>query len=368
MRASAGGAGARRGVVLWVAGVAVAAGLGVLFGWWAFAPPSVRTEAESPMTVAVTQMTVGRSVPLAVSAAWSVEPFGVGAASGTLTSLDVADGDEVAAGDVLYTVDLRPVVAATGTVPAFRDLAAGATGHDVRQVQQLLHETGFLTAEPTGRFGAATTAAVRAWQRSLGVTADGVVRAGDVVFTTALPARVLLGEDVTVGTRLVEGDVVFSTLVGDPEFVATVPAATALDAGAPITVTFDDEEVAAVVTGQRADQSGNTLFVLARADGTPVCAGRCDLVPFDQSAAVFPARQVVVPQVTGPGVPAAALWLDPLGNPYLVADDGTEIAVTVLGRGDGRVVLDGVDAGAVVRLVDTAGTADAAGTAGTASS
>ncbi|ACZ30611.1 Peptidoglycan-binding domain 1 protein [Xylanimonas cellulosilytica DSM 15894] len=343
---------ARRGVVLWVVAVAVAAGLGALFGWWAFAPPPVRTEAQSPATVAVTEMTVGRSLPLAVSATWHPEPFGVGAAAGTLTSLDIADGDVVDAGDVLYTVDLRPVVAAVGAVPAFRDLGAGTVGEDVRQIQQLLHDTGFLVADPTGRFGPATTAAVRAWQRSLGVTVDGVVRAGDVVFTSTLPARVLVNEGVTVGARLTEGDVVLSLLSSDPEFVATAPATVAVDADAPVTVTFDGEPVPVVVTGQRNDQSGNTLFVLARADGSPVCADRCDLVPLDRGAASFPARQVVVPEVTGPGVPAAALWLDPLGSPYLVTEDGTEIPVTIRGRGDGRVVLDGVETGTVVRLPD----------------
>ena len=337
----------------WLLATAVALVVGFVCGRWAFAPPAATVEAAVPATVAVSEMTVGTSVPVAVSAAWSAEPFGVGAAGGTLTSVEVADGDTVQAGQRLYTVDLRPVVAGVGTVPAFRDLAKGDSGADVAQLQLLLAAAGHYKGEITGKFASSTRDAVKAWQKDLGVTADGVVRAGDVVYAERLPARVRIATDMAVGRRLAPGDVVLSVLSGAPEFVATVQPERKVDATLPIEVTFDSASVQAVVKGTRQDKAGNTLLILAQADGAPVCGAGCDLVPLDERQAIFPARQVVIPEVTGPGVPAAAVWFNAAGEPYLVAPDGGELPVTIVGQGQGRVVLDGVDVGTVVVLAGT---------------
>lgn len=337
---------------LWGAALLAAVGLGVVLGRWAFEPPPVAAGSSTPATVAVAQMTVGTSVPLAVSARWTVRPLGVGAASGVLTSIDVADGAAVQPGGRLYTVDLRPVVAAVGDIPAFRDLAQGARGADVTQLQRLLADGGFLGGHRDGVVDRATVAAVKAWQASLGVEQDGVVRAGDLLFAARLPARVELAQDVAVGKRLVPGDVVLSVLDGDPEFVATIPQAQDVDPTLPIEVTVEGEVVPAVVAGSRDDQSGNTLWSLTRADGSALCAARCDEVPLDPQQAVFPARQIVVPEVTGPGVPAAAVWFTADGEPYLVGTDGARLPVRILGRGQGAVVFEGVEPGTVVLLAD----------------
>lgn len=345
----------------WVVAVVVAAGLGVVFGRWALVPPQPETASQAPMTVEVTALTVGRSLPLAVSATWQARPFGVGAASGVLTSVDVADGGTVEVGDRLYTVDLRPVVAAVGEVPAFRDLSQGARGDDVTQLQQFLVDTGFLTGSADGVFGSGTTRAVRAWQRSLGVERDGVVRAGDVVFASRLPARVRVADEVAVGARLSPGDAVLSVLDGAPQFRALVPQASNTDPSLPIEVTFDGEPVEAVVAGTRNDTSGNTFWTLTRPDETPVCADRCDDVPLEEGEAVYPSRQILLEEVTGPGVPAAAVWFTPSGDPYVVLADGAETPVTIRGQGQGGVVLEGVDLGTTVVLPGETETASADG-------
>lgn len=349
-KAEAPGRRGRLGPWLWVLALVVAAALGALFGRWTFAPPRVDEATATHATAVVAEMTVGQAVPLAVSAAWDARPFGVGAASGVLTSVDAVDGGTVDAGDRLFTVDLRPVVAAVGDAPAFRDLSQGSRGADVTQVQQLLIDTGFLSGSADGVFGPATTRAVRAWQESLGVERDGVVRAGDIVFAARLPARVQVANEITVGTRLVPGDVVLSVLDGEPEFIATIPQAVSVDSSLPIEVTFDEETVTAVVAASRDEVGGNTIWTLTRADGSAVCADRCDEVPLDQHDAVFPARQVVTPEVTGPGVPAAAVWFTAAGDPYIVLPDGSEVSVTILGQGQGGVVLDGVAVGTTVVL------------------
>ena len=63
-------------------------------------------------------------------------------ASGTYTELPDA-GDKVDCGDVLYRVDDDPVLLLCGTVPAYRDLAIGDEGKDVRQLNRNLHELGY---------------------------------------------------------------------------------------------------------------------------------------------------------------------------------------------------------------------------------
>ncbi|MFN3867245.1 MAG: peptidoglycan-binding protein, partial [Demequina sp.] len=334
--------GATRGIWLWALALVVSAGLGALFGVWAFGTPQVAVATDTPATVDVTQMTVGQSVPLAVSGVWDSGEFGVGAGSGVLTSIDVADNTEVSAGDVLYTVDLRPVVAAKGTVPAFRDLSRGDSGEDVAQIQRMLNDGGFLDAPADGEFGPATSRAVREWQKTLGVDDDGVVRASDVVFAAALPARVQVINETGVGDRLSAGDSVLTVLNGEPEFIATIPSGTSVDSSLPIEIIFGDEPVMAEVVNWREDQSGNMMLSLARPDGSPVCADRCADVSLNQADAVYAARQIVIPEVTGLGVPAAAIWFTPAGEPYLVLPDETEMLVTILGQGQGSVVLDGV--------------------------
>lgn len=54
-----------------------------------------------------------------------------------------------------------------------RNLNAGASGDDVRGLQEFLYENKYLTVAPTGYFGVLTTDAVKRWQASQGVSAVG---------------------------------------------------------------------------------------------------------------------------------------------------------------------------------------------------
>ncbi len=337
----------------WVLALVVTLALGLIFGRWAFAPPHVDEAADAPATVKVAETTVGQSMPVAVSASWAARPFGVGAASGVLTSLDVADGDTANLGDRLYSVDLRPVVAAVGEVPAFRDLSQGEHGADVAQVQRFLIELGYLDGSADGDFGPVTKRAVQLWQAKLGVETDGIVRASDVVFATRLPARLRVADDVQVGKRLNPGDVVLSVLDREPEFIATIPSGSMYDPSLPIEVTFGDETVKTVIANSQVDQSNNTMLTLTRQDGTSICADKCYQVSLIPAEAVYPAQQILIPSVTGPGVPAAAVGFTAAGDPYVALTDGTHVPVTIVGQGQGSVVLAGVEDGTTVVLAGT---------------
>ncbi|MEM9135394.1 MAG: peptidoglycan-binding domain-containing protein, partial [Actinomycetota bacterium] len=122
-------------------------------------------------------------------------------ADGTITAA-VADGDEVARGDVLYELNAEPVTVFYGDLPLYRPLAEGDEGDDVEILEANLAALGYHldvdddtdlddVAEDEadydtdftvdGVFDAATADAVRRWQDDLGVDDTGVVDPSAVV-------------------------------------------------------------------------------------------------------------------------------------------------------------------------------------------
>lgn len=102
----------------------------------------------------------------------ATSPRSAGAGASTtavITKLPVGVGDTVTAGALILEVSGRPVIALTGAIPAYRDLAPGASGPDVTQLQQALAEQGLLTASQVdGVYGVATSEAVSRLYRGLG--------------------------------------------------------------------------------------------------------------------------------------------------------------------------------------------------------
>jgi len=149
-------------------------------------------------------------------------PLAAGSMSGMVTSIALAGATEVAAGDVLFAVGLHPVVVTEGATSVFRDLVQGTHGNDALQLQRFLSRAGFFTGEASGVFGASIAAAVRNWQRSLGMEHTGVVLAGDLVFVESLPVRVVLADNVVVGSVVSPGQSAMLVLEGTPEFTMIV--------------------------------------------------------------------------------------------------------------------------------------------------
>ncbi|MGH2687338.1 MAG: peptidoglycan-binding domain-containing protein, partial [Actinomycetota bacterium] len=76
-------------------------------------------------------------------------------------------------GSVAMTVSGRPVLVLQGAQPAYRDIGPGATGEDVRQLEEALARLGFDPGGQDGVYDDATGAAVSAWYRSVGWSALG---------------------------------------------------------------------------------------------------------------------------------------------------------------------------------------------------
>ncbi|MBK3577087.1 peptidoglycan-binding protein [Streptomyces sp. MBT65] len=163
-------------------------------GW--FAGTQVQSPADAaaahtapkagPVTVAV----VRQSLTASVVATGSVEfasprplspagPVGTGASTGTdgegaeqrVTKAPVA-GTKIKEGDVLMTVNGRPVFALGGSVPMYRALGPGSSGDDVTQLQKALTRLGFAPGAISGTYGQGTATAVSDWYRSKGYDAQ----------------------------------------------------------------------------------------------------------------------------------------------------------------------------------------------------
>jgi hypothetical protein len=189
---------ARVGLAVVAVAAAVVAGF-LVFG----RSTDVTTAASSPVTVATAEVVrrdLAETDSFDGTLGYASSRPVVNQLQGTITSL-AAEGTVVLRGRPLYAVDGAPVTLMYGTVPAYRSLSSGvANGADVRQLEWNLVALGY---DPSRNisidnyFGSATTTAVERWQEDLGVTEDGIVELGEVVF---LPGRQRVGEhQTTVG-------------------------------------------------------------------------------------------------------------------------------------------------------------------------
>ena len=329
----------------------------VAAGWWAASvslePPDDPLGEPVPVEYTVSDGVVGRSLRFASVASWQFRDLARNAASGVVTSVEVAPGDVVAAGEVLYSVGLRPVVVAAGATPMFRDLRLNSDGPDVAQLQDLLASRGFYSGEIDGEFGSGVRTAVRDWQDSLGLEDDGVVRIGDVMFVPSLPARVVLADEVTGGAPLAGGEVVVRELVGDPEFVIPLsPEQRSLvPLSADVFVTYDGGVWSGrIVEAVEDELRGELLLVLEGSGGGSVCGSDCAAVVPLVGETSFSTEIVVVPETEGPVVPVAGVVTNPDGSTSVRMAGGEMAEVTVVVVADGLAVVEGVSAGDVILL------------------
>ncbi len=339
----------------WALSIVLALGV----GWWAAVtaatPPQVSVADAEPVTTEVVDGSVSVEQPYGITASWPTTPRGVNGAAGTVTSLALEPaGRQVTAGEVLFTVDLAPVVAAAGAVPAFRDLAFGATGEDVRQLQAFLVDRGLLSIAPDGRFGPSTARAVAAWSESLGLGRVEVVPLGRIVFLPELPAALAPAPELRVGARVQPGDELLVGAASEPAFTFRVLPEQAATVTEGTTVTIDvgstwQARVARIVAD--VDDPSVSIAELEPIDeATSICGDECAEAVALGAEAVLPGRLILVPETSGPTVPTAAIATDAAGEPSVTLADGTKVTVRVLASADGRSVVEGVSPGDRVRM------------------
>jgi len=236
-------------VVLGVVGVvAVAAVAAALSGGLKFGGDPKETGGKPPLgTATVTRTTV----TVAVNATGEVgygQPLPVTSrAAGTLTWLAPV-GSTVKRGEPLLRADNNPVVLLYGNLPFYRPINVGVKGPDVGQLETNLRELNYTGFDADENFTASTTAAVKRWQRDLGLEPTGVVDPATVI--VAPGAVRIVAHSARLGTSA-SADV----LTASPTtriVTASVPAAKPelSKKGAKATVTLPDgTAVQATVAG-----------------------------------------------------------------------------------------------------------------------
>ncbi|NDA78581.1 MAG: biotin/lipoyl-binding protein, partial [Actinobacteria bacterium] len=87
------------------------------------------------------------------------------AVDGKVSFIDVEDGETINEGDAILALDGRASVAVAGDFSFYRRLSVGSVGPDVRQLEEILKNSGFSIRNPDELFTEETRQALAAWQR-----------------------------------------------------------------------------------------------------------------------------------------------------------------------------------------------------------
>ncbi|MEH1164651.1 peptidoglycan-binding protein [Micromonospora sp. CPCC 205539] len=173
MRATLGGVAA---LITLVAAGAATLGLG---GRGGDEPQSTRT---GPAAAApVSRQTLVKTVTVAGELGYGPAVPLASTATGTVTWLPQV-GAEVRRGGALLRADEKPIVLLYGLLPMYRPLTEGTTGSDVRQFERNLTALGYRGITVDEKFSAATTLAVKRWQKDLALPVTGVVERERVIY------------------------------------------------------------------------------------------------------------------------------------------------------------------------------------------
>ncbi|WP_053758813.1 MULTISPECIES: efflux RND transporter periplasmic adaptor subunit [Streptomyces] len=172
-----------------VAVTAVGAGAFLLYGGSSNAPAPAATTRLPPATEKVVRGDLVEAVraigPIRFSGSRTIK----NQMKGIVTWTPVVNGT-VDRGGKLYAVDDKPVVLLLGDLPAWRAFEPGMDdGRDVLALEENLAALGYTDFTVDEEFTEKTVAAVKRWQKNLGLPATGKIELGRVVFLSA-PVRV----------------------------------------------------------------------------------------------------------------------------------------------------------------------------------
>ncbi|GAA4727109.1 peptidoglycan-binding protein [Phytohabitans rumicis] len=282
-------------------------------------------------------------------------------AAGTVTWL-APTGETVGRGQIVLRVDDQPVVLLIGTMPAFRPLAKDTKGRDVEQFEHNLRQLGFTGFTVDETYSAETEAAVKRWQRRLGVTETGTIDPAQVVFAAA-PIRI--AEHLVRPGAAATGEMLSYTGVNRMVTAAVKVAESGwAKPGTAVTVVLPDaKEVAGVVkaVGRSASIDDSQAGAGQRSSGgTEGATVQVTVAINDQQAlnafdnAPVAVRYVLQQRSDVLTVPTVALLALAEGGYGLEVQDGAGWRIVPVEAGffaDGRVEVRGagIDAGMTIR-------------------
>ncbi len=165
-------------IIITLLTIVAAAGAGWLAGIRITSPAEVAAAAEppepSPILAPVQQKVLSTNIITRGTAKFGqpmdvlLEPSVVKAELGIVTAVPTL-GEVIEEGDILLTVSGRPVLVLAGLVPTYRDMALGASGTDVMQLELALARLGYEPGGIDGIYDSSTAAAIEAWYLAVGV-------------------------------------------------------------------------------------------------------------------------------------------------------------------------------------------------------
>jgi peptidoglycan hydrolase-like protein with peptidoglycan-binding domain len=160
-------------------GAATAAATGYRFSG---AKSTAQTQSDlPPATAKVTRQTLADTQQESGTLGYGDDTTLSARLGGTVTGLPVP-GTAIKRGQALYRVDNTPVLLLYGTLPAYRALATGTKGADVKEFEQNLYALGYRGFTVDDTYSASTATAVKQWQDDLGLTKTGTVELGRVAY------------------------------------------------------------------------------------------------------------------------------------------------------------------------------------------
>jgi hypothetical protein len=274
----------------------------------------------------------------------------VGGSSGTFTELPSV-GQVVSQGQVLYRVDNSPVVLLYGTTPTYRSLSEGVsasdvTGPDVEQLNADLVALGYVSSSElspkSDQFGYWTKVGVEKLQAALGVTQNGTLALGQVVF---LPSAIRVTS-------------VTATLGGPAQPGGTVLAATSTTR--QVSIALDASEQSEVAVGDKVTitlPNDQTTRGVISSVGTVASAGSSAGSSGSSGSSGSGSSSPTITVLVSPTDPAATgTWDQASVNVTITTATATNVLVVpinaLLAQPGGRYAVEVVGSSGVHRLVD----------------
>lgn len=307
----------------------------------------------SPTVVSAQEGTLVESTSTLVEAKWLSTRSWLNRRSGTVTGsfLPLGQRTVVDVGSVLYEIDGAPVLVIRGSTPAYRTIGPNIVGRDVAQFQQFLVDQGLLTGAVDGKWGSATSAAVRVWQDGAGRPRSATVDLGSIVFMDALPATIAPAPQLVVGAVIGDGSVAFDELAPTPRFDVVVQqgANDSIGGGLKVEVVVADTRLEFVTASSPTfDPEGGVTVGLDQVPQSE-CAEWCASLATGV-VTQLPATVTRSGPMDGVIVPVGALRSGAGSELYVVSADGEKMPVVVRLQVGSSAIVDGIDAGTAIEL------------------